>query len=138
MRGEYSDEGFKEYQADRANCKILQHSPNVYKLNKARGEVYYLSWIDGPKRLINCSIFSRTDWACSYPDGSGKIVIIDGLKAIHPVDVEKPVLGSTALQRFSLRRWQWWTVVLLWWIGDPRGAWLIPEQPYYQPQSGSQ
>ena len=32
---------------------------------------------------------------------------------------------------FSLRRWQWWTVILLWWIGDPRGAWLIPEQHEY-------
>ncbi len=119
-------EGYKKYQADRANCVILHHSPKVYKINKARAEVYYSSKLDGAKRLVDCSIFSRTDWACSYPDGSGKLVIIDGLKAIHADDVD-----NAYPQRFSLRRWQWWTVVLLWWIGDPRGAWLIPEQHEY-------
>ena len=133
LRGESFDallsgesEGWKKYQADRANCRILHYPPTVYKLNEARGEVYYLSWIDGPQRLVDCSIFSRTDWACSYPDGSGKVVIIDGLKAIHADDVNNPLHT-----RFSLRRWQWWTVVLLRRIGDARGPWLIPEQHEY-------
>ena len=79
LRGESDD--FKKYQADRANCVILYHSPKVYKINKARAEVYYSSKSVGAKRLVDCSMFSRTDWACSYPDGSGKLVIIDGLKA---------------------------------------------------------
>ena len=121
LRGKSFDEGFKKYQADRANCEILNRSQTVYKLNKARGEVYYLR-IDGPQRLVDCSIFSRTDWACSFTDGSGPVVMIDGLRAIHADDVKWGF--------FYLRRWQWWTVVLLGWIGDdpPRGAWLIPEQ----------
>ncbi len=119
------DQDVKKYQADRANCRILHHRRTVYKLNKARAEVYYLLF-DAPQRLVDCSIFRRTDWACSYPDSSGKVVIIDGLRAIHADDVNSP-LGVL----FSLRRWQWWTVVLLRWIGEPRGAWLIPEQHEY-------
>ena len=125
LRGKSFDEGFKKYQADRANCQIHTLNRTVYKLNKARGEVYYLR-IDGPQRLVDCSIFSRTDWTCSYPDGSGPVVIIDGLEAIHADDVNQygPLLS------FSLRRWQWWAASLSYLIGYPlpRGAWLIPEQ----------
>ena len=129
-------ESFEKIRADRENCVILDNSPTVYKLNKTRGEVYYAGHLDQPRRLINCSILSRTDWTCSYSDGSGKVVIIDGLRAIHRDDVRDPrnpddVTVRNVLQSFSLRRWQWWTVVLLWWIGDPRGAWLIPEQHEY-------
>ena len=123
--GKSFDEGFKQYQADRANCRILPFNPTVYKLNKARGEVYYLGLFK-TERLVDCAIFSRTNWVCSYPDGSGKVVIIDGFQAIHADDVNLP--GGV---RFSLRRWQWWAVTLYWWIGQPRGAWLIPEQHEY-------
>ena len=125
MRSQSLEKDIKKYQADRANCVILPLNPTVYKLNKARGEVYYTS-LGEAKRFADCAIFSRTDWACSYPDGSGKVVIIDGLKAIHADDVGRP-MGA----HFSLRRWQWWGVTLYWWIGRPRGAWLIPEQHEY-------
>lgn len=121
-RSESFEQDFKKYQADRANCVILPLSPTVYKLNKARGEVYY-TLLGKVERLVDCAIFSRTEWACSYPDGSGKVVIIDGLRAIHTDHVSRP--GGVL---FSLRRWQWWGVTLYWWIGRPRGAWLIPEQ----------
>ena len=124
-RSESFEQDFKKYQADRANCVILPLSPTVFKLNKARGEVYYTLWGEA-KPLVDCSIFSRTDWACSYPDGSGKVVIIDGLQAIQADNVSRP--GPPA---FSLRRWQWWGVKLYWWIGLPQGAWLIPEQHEY-------
>ncbi len=135
LRGKSFDEGFKKYQADRANCQIHTLNRTVYKLNKARGEVYYLG-LFATERLVDCSIFSRTDWTCSYPDGSGKVVIIDGLKAIHRDDVKDPrnpddLTLRNVLQFFSLRRWQWWTVVLLRWIGAGPGAWLIPEQHEY-------
>lgn len=123
------NKGFKEYHADRANCVILHYPRKVYKLNRARGEVYYLDYLDAPRRLVDCLIFSRTDWTCSYPDRSGKVVIIDGLKAIHEDEIHADDDPQFAF--FSLRRWQWWTVILLWWIGDPRGAWLIPEQHEY-------
>ena len=95
----------------------------VYKLNKARGEVYSTG-LGGAERLVDCAIFSRTDWACSYPDGSGRVVIIDGLRAIRADDVN-------VNDFFSLRRWQWWGATLYEWIGQPRGAWLIPEQHEY-------
>lgn len=119
------EQDLKKYQADRANCQILALNRTVYKLNKARGEVYYTG-LFGPRRLIDCSIFRRTEWACSYTDGSGKVVIIDGLRAIHADGVKHPTLMN-----FSLRRWQWWAVTLYWWVGRPRGAWLIPEQHEY-------
>ncbi len=122
MRLESFEQDFKKYQADRANCEILPLNRTVYKLNEARGEVYYTG-LSGTERLVDCAILSRTDWACSYPDGSGKVVIIDGLRAIHADYVNRP--GGV---HFSLRRWQWWGVTLYWWIGRPRGAWLIPEQ----------
>ncbi len=125
MRSKSYQQDFKKYQADRANCVILPLDPTVYKLNKARGEVYYTG-LSGAERLVDCAIFSRTEWACSYPDGIGKVVIIDGLRAIHADDVSRP--GGV---QFSLRRWQWWGVTLYWWIGQPRGAWLIPEQHRY-------
>ncbi len=121
-RSESFEQDFKKYQADRATCVILPLNPWVYKLNKARGEVYY-TLLGKVERLVDCAIFSRTEWACSYPDGSGKVVIIDGLRAIHADNVSRP--GGA---HFSLRRWQWWGVTLYWWIGRPRGAWLIPEQ----------
>ena len=122
LRGKSFDQDFKKYRADRANCQILPLNRTVYKLNKARGEVYYLS-LDTPRRLVDCSIFSRTYWACSYPDGSGKVVIIDGLRAI-PADY-----ANHPLAQFSQRRWQWWAAKLYdVMIGQPQGAWLIPEQ----------
>ncbi len=125
MRSESFEQDFKKYQADRANCVILPLNRTVYKLNKARGEVYYTG-LGGAARLVDCAIFSRTEWACSYPDGSGKVVIIDGLRAIHADNVSHPWRAQ-----FFLRRWQWWGVTLYWWIGRPRGAWLIPEQQEY-------
>ncbi len=126
-RSESFEQDFKKYQADRANCVILPLNPTVYKLNKARGEVYYTG-LAGASRLVDCAIFSRTDWACSFPDGSGKVVIIDGLQAIHADEVSSRSPGRV---HFSLRRWQWWGVTLYWWIDRPRGAWLIPEQREY-------
>ncbi len=122
MRSESLEQDFKKYQAARANCVILPWNRTVYKLNKARGEVYYTGPGGAAARLVDCAILSRTDWACSYPDGSGKVVIIDGLKAIRTEDVN---MGS---KFFYLRRWQWWGAKLYQWIGQPRGAWLIPEQ----------
>ena len=119
------EQDFKKYRADRANCVILSLNPTVYKLNKARGEVYYTG-LFGASRLVDCAIFSRTDWTCSYPDGSSRVVIIDGLRAIHADEVSSP-----GVVHFSLRRWQWWGVTLYWWIDRPRGAWLIPEQHQY-------
>ena len=124
LRLQSFDQDFKKYHADRANCQILPLNRTVYKLNKARGEVYYLS--GQTRRLVDCLIFSRTDWACSYPDGSGKVVIIEGLRAIHADVVNDPLPNH-----FSLRRWQWWGAELYYWIGRPRGAWLIPEQHQY-------
>jgi len=123
LRSESFEQDFKKYWADRWSCKILPWNRTVYKLNKARGEVYSTG-LGGAERLVDCAIFSRTDWACSYPDGSGRVVIIDGLRAIRADDVN-------VNDFFSLRRWQWWGATLYEWIGQPRGAWLIPEQHEY-------
>ena len=122
-KGESLAQSRKRYDADRANCVILPQSRTVYKLNKARAEVYYNSPFTGAARLIDCSIFSRTDWTCSWPDGIGKVVIIDGLRAKHRAE-----LKMITSNFFSLRRWQWWAARLYQWVGQPQGSWLIPEQ----------
>ena len=126
MRTETFERDFEKYQQDRANCVILPANRTVYKLNNARAEVYYIG-LSGPRRLVDCAIFSRTDWACSYPDGSGRVVVMDGLGAIHADDVNR----AGAFLGFYLRRWQWWGATLWWWVGRPQGAWLIPEQHEY-------
>ena len=111
----------EKYRHDRANCVINPYVPEVFKINEARGEVYYKG-LGGNERLVDCAIFSRTDWTCWYPDGSGKVVIIDGLRAISEKDLPYS-------PRFYVRRWQSWTARLLLWLGGkPKGAWLIPEQ----------
>lgn len=116
----------KKHQQDRANCVIDPYVPEVFKLNEARGEVYYTGW-GGTKKLVDCAIFSRTDWTCSYPDGSGKVVIIDGLQAISEKDLHR--LGGPL---FYMRRWQSWIARLSRRFGgQPTGAWLIPEQQVY-------
>lgn len=117
------DQDFEKLRADRANCKILPLNRSTYILNEARGEVYYTG-LGGPQKLIDCSIVSRSDWACSYSDGIGRVVIIDGIKAISKNDVTR----SGGIVFFSLRRWQWWFATLYWWVGEPQGGWLIPEQ----------
>lgn len=122
VRPKFFDQDYKKLRANRANCIILSRNRDVYKLNEARGEVYYMLFGE-TQRLVDCAIFSRTDWACSYPDGSGKVVIIDGLRAIHKNDIN--LIGGVY---FSQHRWQWWFTTLYGWIGEPSGAWLIPEQ----------
>ncbi len=125
-RSQSFEKDLEKYDADRANCVILPLNPRVYKINEKRGEVYY-KLLDQAERLVDCAIFSRTEWTCSHPDGSAKVVIIDGLRAIHADEVSGP--GGV---HFSLRRWQWWGVTLSsWWTDRPRGAWLIPEQHEY-------
>ena len=126
MRTETFERDFEKYEQDRANCVIIPGNRTVYKLNNARAEVYYIG-LSGPQRLVDCAIFSRTDWACSYPDGSGRVVTIDGLEAIHADDVKK--LGPAL--SFYQRRWQWWVARLWSLVGRPQGAWLIPEQREY-------
>lgn len=114
---------FKKYRTDRADCRIIQLNPTTYRLNKTKGEVYYQGVFDTPERLVDCAIISRTDWACSYSDHNSRLVIIDGLIAMY---------HDQHYYSFSLRRWQWWTVVLLRLIDvEPQGEWLIPEQHEY-------
>lgn len=115
------DQASKKYDADRANCRILLLSRYTYKINRARGEVYFKSLVR-TKRLVDCAIFSREDWTCSYRDGSGKVVIKDGLLVIQKHQLE--------VNRFYLRRWQWWFAKLYNWIDRPQGTWLIPEQQW--------
>lgn len=118
---------YKKYREDRANCVIVPGNRTVYKLNSARAEAYYVTGdFDTPGRLVNCAIVSRTNWICSYPDRSGKIAVTNGLRAIHIDELKQP-----APHFFYQRRWQWWAAALYYWVGQPRGAWLIPEQHVY-------
>ena len=123
QKGESHAERISRYKAARWTCVILPLNRTVYRLNKMRGEAYYTSSWTGAERLVDCIIFSRTNWTCSYPGGIGKVVIIDGLRAIHQEE-----LGFVVKAQFSLRRWQWWAAKLYWMVGKPQGSCLIPEQ----------
>jgi hypothetical protein len=53
----------EKYRQDRANCVIDPYPAEAFKINPARGEVYYKGFV-GTARLVDCAIFSRTDWSC--------------------------------------------------------------------------
>jgi hypothetical protein len=124
---------FKRMQEAERTCEISTLNRTTYKINTARGEVYYKNIDVGDipvDKLINCAILSRTDWTCEYPGGGPKVQFIDGLQAIRKEDAgAKP-------QFFYMRRWQWWTARLISFFGynsglydgHVRSPWLIPEQ----------
>lgn len=114
------DRDYTKYREDRANCVILPMSVTVYTVNVARGEVYYSSG-GGARRLVDCAIVSSNDWRCAYPDGSGYVTVVGGLKAQGRSDDG---------YWFSIRRWQYSYATIYWFLLSvgPRGAWLIPEQ----------
>lgn len=118
------ERSYSEYRRSREGCLIRTWSRTVYKLNRNLGEAYTAHGFD-ITRLVDCAFFSRTEWKCYYMDGSGPVVILDGLKAIHRSDLED------ASPFFYLRRWQWWLARLYAWVGHPQGSWLIPEQVEY-------
>jgi hypothetical protein len=111
---------------DKKKCRLFVSGSTTYKLNKAKGEVYYLL-AGTAMRLENCAIFNRENWSCEYSDGSKK-VIIDGLIGWNPD-------GSTNRfsESFSLHGWQWWYVTLYWMVMSegPQARWLVPDQEMY-------
>jgi hypothetical protein len=124
----------KAMQDAERTCAIVTQASHTYRLNRARAEVTYVMSM-GPGKLVNCTIFSSTDWACEYPDYasgiykdrpfSGKVVFIKGRPAIH----EKEAMGPEYSHRFYMHRWQWWTARLLsLFVWPVRSEWLIPEQ----------
>lgn len=123
-RDERWDKDFaKQFFQDRQNCVILLLNDLTYKVNLHQSEVYYQSKLDsGPKRLVKCAIMDSSNWRCEFPDGSGYIAVINGLKAIKN--------DSSRSDLFSLYRWQYWYVTWYWFImgKGPQGAWLIPKQ----------
>lgn len=106
--------------ASRDKCEILPMHKTVYKLNPARGEIYYKLPFTGAQRLLNCAIIDNDNWTCSYPNSNEKVVVIDGLRTFTPTAI---------IPGFYMRRWQWWIATALTMIGKkPRGSWLIPDQ----------
>jgi hypothetical protein len=108
----------QEHEKDRVSCVIVPKQRWVYRLNTARGEVYYNDHY-GTRRLVDCAIFSRTEWTCSYPNRNNKVTIIDGRPAIAENDAQF---------EFYVDRWQWWAATLYGLFGRPQGRWLIPAQ----------
>jgi len=123
-----SDAEFKTLRDDKKRCRLLASGSTTYKLNKIKGEAYYLS-LDTAMRLENCAIFDNENWSCEYSDGSKK-VIIDGLNGWNP-DGSSNRYSNT----FSLNRRQWWYVTLYWMVMSegPQARWLIPDQKTYIP-----
>lgn len=121
-----SDVDFKKFWDAKKECRILASGSTTYKLNKIKGEVYYLL-ADTTMRQKDCAIFNNRNWSCEYPDGS-KTVIIDGLDGWNP-DGSSNRYSNT----FSLNRWQWWYVTLYWMVMSegPQARWLVPDQKTY-------
>lgn len=112
------------YQKHRDNlktCVILPLTPMSYKINFYKAEIYYTYGFGGPRRYVNCAILNSKNWRCPFEDGSGDIVVINGLKA-RDEEMER---------HFSLYRWKYWYTTIYWFLvgGGPQGAWLIPDQP---------
>lgn len=121
-----SDAEFKKFLDAKKECRVLSSGSTTYKLNKVKGEVYYLS-AGTTMRQRNCAIFNNRNWSCEYSDGS-KDVIIDGLKGWNPDGSSK-----RSSDTFSLNGWQWWYVTLYWMVMSegPQARWLVPDQKTY-------
>jgi hypothetical protein len=118
---------YERYNADRRRCVFVPGGRTTYKLNEAKGEVYYDSLGGSVDRLVNCAINNVDNWSCEYPNGSGRVVVIDGLPAVSQKEASTDFAGNI----FYVRWWQWWAGTLYWWIGKPQGKFLIPEQKHY-------
>lgn len=114
------ENSYAQYRKTRAECSLSVGEPTTYKLNLARGEVYY-DGLGMPRRLVDCAILDNENWRCAYSDGSGNVTVRNGLRA-----TERGYPGFS----FSVHRYQWWYVTIYWLIFSepPRGEWLIPEQ----------
>ncbi len=74
------------YVNGRCNGYEYSGNPTKYRMNRARNEVVSLAEVPNaiPITLVNCSIMDKKNWECSYQDGSGKVIMIDGLKQNPP------------------------------------------------------
>lgn len=112
---------YQKHRDNLKNCRILSLSSISYKINFHKAEIYYDYGFGGPRRFVNCAILNSKNWRCPFEDGSGDIVVTNGLKA----------RGEKMESYFYLYRWQYWYVSLHWFLvsDGPQGAWLIPDQP---------
>jgi len=85
-------------------CKnVITLNRSTYKLNRQRAEAIYwyeTSWGDDLKKLVDCKIRNRKNWNCSFPDGSGKIVVRNGKGVETNPEARR-------LKHGYVRRWQW-------------------------------
>ena len=76
----------------------------TYKVQKERAEVVY--WLTdnsnpvfGLRKLTNCTIRNAGNWSCVFSDGSGLVVVSDGIPNRQ---------GMFKDEYVSLRSYQWW------------------------------
>lgn len=110
---------------DRQGCYTLNRT--TYRVRPASGEVVYWATSDDystPRRLANCSIRDSEHWQCEYHDGSGPVVMLDGIEA-------RTKGGGRA--SIGLRWWQWHALRLSNMVGSKLMDWpplLTPDQVY--------
>jgi hypothetical protein len=117
----YKASCYKE--TNRRACHPLART--TYRVRPSSGEVVY--WMKGddlgtPRRLSNCSIWDSENWQCEYEDGSGPVVMFNGLLA--------KVKGANPAM-VSLRWWQWHALDLTNTVGGSLRDWpalLTPDQ----------
>jgi hypothetical protein len=72
----------RPYVNGRCNGYEVTGNLTKYRINRARAEVVSLTGVGYaiPITLINCSIMDKKNWECSYQDGSGTVIMVDGLQ----------------------------------------------------------
>lgn len=91
----YCTENFME----KGNCPGTLGTARMtaYKVFEDRQEVIY--WRHGldetPRKMANCAVRNKNNWACTYSDGSGPVVMIDGIRNSEPDDYFKYVSKFT-------------------------------------------
>ena len=113
--------------ASRHGCEIVPFERKTYRVNLARGEIYYV-FNTFPLRLLDCAIMDNENWSCRDPEDGGRYAVLDGLRAYSQLDVEQASRFNYTLV-FYLRGWQWWSLKLLGMFRSTVHApWLIPAQ----------
>jgi hypothetical protein len=108
-------------------CPVRTLNPHFFRVDRANNEV--VRWADespinpGLSKLHRCIIKDTRTWKCWYSDGSGPVLMVDGIENFQPV----AGFGRVVF----LRRWQWH--VATWWSALTKDGfdfgWLLPAQP---------
>jgi len=88
---------------------LIPLNRTTFKVSIARQDVIYWSpaFKLPPRRLRNCVVVDRKNWAGEYIDGSGKLSMVGGKF------YKEPSYPDT----FYVNGWRWWSITIKSWFG---------------------